>query len=146
MSLFSPRFLSEVLTWNTRGWNLGPLMQRGWGQGLSAVHRAGCSRRPPLIPRNHPWSQASLLNCITTSWCQNTHSLAVMPRNLSPTAAARSWQWQRPGPPRMFFHIAVFFKTAIINGFVVFYQVDASIIMLIQSSNVGYLVTCKFLL
>lgn len=70
-------------------------MQRGWGQGLSVVHRAECSRRPPLIPRNHPRSQASLFNCITTSWCQNTHSLAVMPRNLSPTAAARSWQWQR---------------------------------------------------
>ena len=143
---------TEVFKWAPNLENLGtkPLAfaPDGWAAMVNGSQLC-IERRDLLIPRNHPGSQSSLLNCIITSWLpKHTHG-----------PCSRAWEFISDhgsiwlavtGAPwssnDAFSRCCIVFITLIINGFMVFYQLDVSITMLIQSSNAGYLVTCKFLL
>lgn len=124
-------FLNELLNWKTWEQNLWPFIDTDALPRLMALSL--CPKlhtlRPPLIPRKHPARHNHL--CLMASLspgCQNTYSswfcsyaLEFIPKHGS------MWLVVKGGPGssnNAFSSCYLFFITIIINGFMVFYQLD----------------------
>lgn len=146
VSLLSPRFLRapnlEHLGDETWAFDAEGLRSRAFG-----CAQGGVPLVAPLIPGGTIPGHRHL--CLIAS-------PPPVPKHTQPCSHAQKCapiKWQHAaGSDRTlvlqgcFFTLLYILQNRNYKWLVVFYQVDASIIMLIQSSNVGSLVTCKFLL